>query len=131
MRNIDWIVLDDIKMNLVAALIVLVLTGSFNKIIDLPFSIDRARAQTENGAKVLTTTKILISNQNNQLMVNIGKNSFPLVHIKHGLDNINPALPVVIAVEMNSGLTYKDLLSILSVLRQKGIENVSLLAENS
>jgi hypothetical protein len=42
MPNIDWIVLDDIKMNLVAALIVLVLTGSFNKIIDLPFSIKSA-----------------------------------------------------------------------------------------
>ena len=131
MRNIDWIVLDDIKMNLVAALIVLVLTGSFNKIIDLPFNVDRARGQTENGSKALAATKILISNNDGQLMVEIGKSSFPLADIENGLDNINPALPAVIAVKMNSGLTYKDFLSILSALKQKGIENVSLLADNN
>ena len=61
MRNIDWIVLDDIKMNLVAALIILIFAASFEKTINLPFKLAETKTQASTGAAKIRSTNILIS----------------------------------------------------------------------
>lgn len=128
MRNIDWIVLDDIKMNLVAALIILIFAASFNKTIDLPFELTETKTKTGAGEAQIKSTKILISKKTGRLTVSISGKVFSLEKVKKGIEEIDPVLPVLIAVEKSSGLSYEDLLEILARLKARGIKNVSLLA---
>ena len=48
MKAVERIVLDDIKMNLVAAMITLVLAASFSGHIDLPFKLSEVKESGDN-----------------------------------------------------------------------------------
>ena len=60
MRDVTWIVLDDLKTNLIAALIVLVLAASFTKAIELPLKLSEVEKQTEGGEITIKATGILV-----------------------------------------------------------------------
>lgn len=129
MRRIEWIVLDDLKMNLIAALIVLVLAASFVKGIELPFSLTRLEKQIETVAGRVRSVKILVFRQGRSLKLKIGADSTDIHESDKLIDSINPSLPVIVAVQENSGMTYDQLLKILTALKARGVSNVSLVAQ--
>ena len=132
MRGIVWIVLDDIKMNLVAALIVLVLAASFTRVVELPFRLTGVeRSLSGSGAGKVRSTKILVYKKAGELVLRMGEKEARFGEAGGFLKEINPALPVVLAVERESGLRYDQLVKILAVLKANGVSNVSLLAEGN
>jgi len=132
MRNIEWIVLDDMKMNLIAALIVLIFGANFNPSIDLPFKlVDVKKGQTDHGVAKVKSTKILIFIKNNNLTISMAGNEFPLEKAHSRLQTINPDLPVILLVEKKSGLQYSQLVKLLAILKAKGVKNVSLMAQEA
>lgn len=128
MRGVEWIVLDDMKMNLIAALIVLILAANFTKAIELPFKLTEVeKTQAGSGTVNVRASKILINRENNELMITLAEHKYPLNKAKTCLSKLNPVLPVILAVEQESGLSYNQLIKILAILKAKGVRNVSLL----
>jgi biopolymer transport protein ExbD len=128
-RTVEWIVLDDIKLNLIGALIVLILAASFTNAIDLPFRLTKIPDQVDSGASKVRSTKILIFRRGDTLAVGIGEQIVPLEESEALLKKINPSLPVKLAVQDNSGFSYDQLVGILASLKRIGIRNVSIMAK--
>ena len=129
MNDVEWIVLDDLKLNLVAALIVLILAASFTKTIDLPFALEQVDKKVETGSGKIRSTKILVFRKKSKLMLRIGDIGAPISKAETVIKKINPALPVIIAAEKGSGLSYEQIVNVLAILKSKGIRNVSLIVE--
>ena len=132
MQNVEWIVLDDMKMNLIAALIVLIFGANFNPAIELPFKLaDVNKTQAEHGVAKVKSTKIHIFTKDNNLTIGMYGSEFPLEDSNSLLQRINPALPVILLVEKKSGLQYSQLVKLLAILKSNGVRNVSLMAQET
>jgi biopolymer transport protein ExbD len=129
MKTVEWIVLDDIKLNLIGALIVLILAASFTDAIDLPFRLTKIPDQVESGASKVRSTKVLIFRRGDALVIGIGGQVIPLEESEALLKKINPSLPVRLAVQDNAGLSYDQLVRILGSLKRVGVRDVSIMAK--
>ena len=78
MQNVEWVVLDDLKMNLIAALIVLILAASFTKTVHLPFALAQVDKKVETGNGKIRSTKVLVYRKDGQLMLRIGDIGAPV-----------------------------------------------------
>jgi biopolymer transport protein ExbD len=130
MQNVEWVVLDDLKMNLIAALIVLILAASFTKTMDLPFALAQVDKKVATGSGKIRTTKVLVFRKDGRLLLRIGDIGAPVTRAETVLKKVNPALPVLIAAERGSGLSYEQLLNMLAILKSEGVRNVSLIVES-
>jgi biopolymer transport protein ExbD len=130
MQNVEWVVLDDLKMNLIAALIVLILAASFTRTVDLPFALTQVEKKVETGTGKIRSTKVLVFRKNSKLMLRIGDAGVHVEKAETLLQKVNPSLPVLIAAEKDSGLSYEQLVNILAILKSKGVQNVSLIVES-
>jgi biopolymer transport protein ExbD len=130
MQNVEWVVLDDLNMNLIAALIVLILAASFTKTVDLPFALTQVEKKVETGTGKIRSTKVLVFRKNSKLMLRIGDAGVHVEKAETLLQKVNPSLPVLIAAEKDSGLSYEQLVNILAILKSKGVQNVSLIVES-
>jgi biopolymer transport protein ExbD len=131
-RSIELIILDDMKMNLIAALIVLVLGASFTNAIELPFKLAEVeKSHNGSGAGKFRSTKILLFKQEGSLVISMADEQLPVEKAETLLRKLNPGMPVTVAVEKGSGLSYDELVRILAVLKSKGVRDVSLLAEGT
>ena len=117
-------------MNLIAALIVLILAASFTKTLDLPFALAQVDKKVETGSGKIRSTKILVSREKGKLMLWVGDLGGPVHKAETLLQKVNPSLPVLIAVQKDSGLSYEQLINLLAILKSKGVRNVSLIVEN-
>ena len=129
-QNVEWVVLDDLKMNLIAALIVLILAASFTKTVDLPFALAQVDKKVETGSGKVRSTKVLVFREKGKLMLRIGDIGAPINKAETILQKVNPSLPALIAAQKDSGLSYEQLVNVLAVLKSKGVRNVSLIVEN-
>jgi biopolymer transport protein ExbD len=130
MQNVEWVVLDDLKMNLIAALIVLILAASFTKTVDLPFALAKVDKKLETGSGKIRSTKVLVSRKDRKLILRIGDVGAQVSQAETVLRTINPSMPVLIAAERGSGLSYEQLVNVLAILKSRGVRNVSLIVEN-
>lgn len=119
------------KMNLVAALIVLFFSASFHRSVELPFELTEVATTKATGPAQVKTATLKIFKENDQLRIGYLDKSWPLGQSHDCLDRLNPALPVVIAVEKESGLEIKALIDLLARLKERKINHVSLLAAAS
>ena len=128
-KSVEWIVLDDIKLNLIGALIVLILAASFTDAIDLPFRLTKIPDQMESGASKVRSTKILVFRRGDVLVIGIGEQVIPLEESEALLKKVNPSLPVKLSVQDNSELSYDQLVRILASLKHIGVRDVSIMAK--
>ena len=126
----EWIVLDDLKLNLIAALIVLILAANFSGVIELPFQLPKVeKPKSDSGTSRIRATKILVFREGGRLMMGMAGDKFPIEEAVDRFRKLNPALPVIIIGEKDSGFEYDQLVGILAKLRDNGVRNASLMAE--
>ena len=71
----------------------------------------------------------MIFKKNGELVVGFKGNEFPLKDAESGFRRLNPALPVILAVEKESSLTSDQLIRILGLLKARGVRYVSVVAQ--
>ena len=92
MGDAERIVLDDIKMNLVGALMTLVLAATFTGLVELPFRlVDAGRPGLEEGRGKVRHTRILIRQSSAGLVVSVGEQSKALSDADDLISTINPS----------------------------------------
>ena len=128
--RIEQIVMNDLLLNLIGSLMALILAASFIGIIELPFELPKVEEQkAESGVSRIRATKILVFKEGGKLMAGLAGDKFPIEEVEDRLGKLNPALPVYIIAETNSGFEYDQLVRLLTKLRDKGIRNAALMAQ--
>lgn len=128
MRNLEWIILDDLKMNLIAALITLLFAASFNKTIQLPFKLQETEVNEKSGDTEVNHQTIHIAKEQGKTIIRYKQKTATLEEAETILKEINPNHPIKIASQKKSGVTVDQLITIIASLRKKGAQNVSILA---
>jgi biopolymer transport protein ExbD len=129
MKNIEWTVLDDLKMNLIAALITLLFAATFTKTIQLPFQLQTTPAPEEAGRTWIKSETIQIYTANGQTYIELGNKKAPLSQPGPIIENINPDQPINIATPSESKVTLNQLIRLIAELKKKGANNVNLLTK--
>ena len=132
LKELFDIIEGDIRMNLIAALIVLIMTNPFDTGLRFPFDLVKVAGETVHPTSLDSpTTDILIYREHGIIMIKTGEKSVPFEHLDQVVETLNVKAPVQIIPEKQCGLDTDALIGLFAKLNTKGVHRVSIAAQKT